>query len=312
MRFARGILISGLLALCSAVLAACDQPAETNPPQGDSVSELVLLGTRGGPGPLPERSGIASLLTIDGRHYLVDAGGGVAEQLARAGVPVRDIGQVFLTHLHDDHTAGLPALMTDALMTRTDGMTVYGPPQTNRLVDAAIALLDVNADIRIAESNGRIRAPATPFDSVEVGAGVVYQDARVTVTAVENTHYSLTSDERVNRTKSYALRFDTPDRSIVFTGDTGPSAAVEKLARGADTLVAEMVSEKDIASVPEFVRAHMLNEHLSATEVGRLAAAAGVATVIVSHVREPSREDAEEIARHFDGRVVIGEDLQRF
>jgi ribonuclease BN (tRNA processing enzyme) len=294
-------------------MASCALPVACAAQQEAPASTLTLLGTRGGPGAMPERAGIASLVTVGDRHYLIDAGTGVTEQLAKAGVPVTGIDTVFLTHLHDDHTAGLPALMTTSLMAPgTAGITVLGPPQTGRLVSAANAFLDVNADIRIAESGGRIKPPASLFRASEIGTGVVFDDGTVKVTAVENTHYQLTGDERVSRTKSYAFRFDTPDRSIVFTGDTGVSEAVEVLAEGADVLVSEMVSAKDIASVPEFVRAHMADEHLTAEEVGRLAAGSGVGMVVLSHVREPGPEDAKEIARHFRGRIVIGEDLQRF
>ena len=291
----------------------CSVPAACTAQEDATATTLTLLGTRGGPGAMAERAGIASLVSVGDRRYLVDAGAGVTEQLAKAGVPVTGIDVVFLTHLHDDHTAGLPALTTSSLMApRTAGMTVIGPPQTARLIEANHAFLDVNADIRIAESGGRIKPPASLFRASEIGTGVVFDDGTVKVTAVENTHYQLTGDERVSRTKSYAYRFDMADRSIVFTGDTGVSEAVEALAKGADVLVAEMVSAKDIASVPDFVRAHMVDEHLTAEEVGQLAAKSGVGMVVLSHLREPGPEDAEVIARHFDGRVVIGEDLQRF
>ena len=276
-------------------------------------SVLTLLGTRGGPTPQAERAGIASLVSVGDRHYLIDAGAGVTGQLAKAGISVKAIEHVFLTHLHDDHTASLPELMTTSQMTPdTTGLTIHGPPQTDRLVTAANAFLSVNADIRNAESGGRVGAPADLFKSREIGEGVVFDDGVVKVTAVENTHYILTLDEVVERTASYAYRFDTPIRSIVFTGDTGPSGAVEKLAAGADILVAEMVSADDIASVPPFVRDHMLAEHLTATEVGKLASKAGVKLLVASHLGHPTDDDLKEIVRHFNGRIVFGEDLQRF
>lgn len=300
------------MALMSLSLAAVNACAQAERLDTASSTVLTLLGTRGGPGPLPDRAGIASLVTVGERHYLIDAGGGVTEQLAKAGVPVSDIDTVFLTHLHDDHTASLPALMTYALMAQSPGMTIHGPAQTGELVARANDFIAINARIRRTEMAGRFELPDALFKAKEFDSGVVFDDGTVTVTAVANTHYKLAAEALDGRTQSYALRFDTPDRSIVFTGDTGPSGATVELARGADILVAEMISLRDTANVPEFLLPHLLQEHLTAEEVGKLASAAGVGTVVASHVRGPSEADAEEIARHFDGHIVIGEDLHRF
>jgi ribonuclease BN (tRNA processing enzyme) len=136
---------------------------------------------------------------------------------------------------------------------------------------------------------------------------VIYSSSGLTITAVENSHYALTEFESPQ--KSFSLRFDAPDRSIVFTGDTGESLAVEQLARGADILVSEMVTEADIAMVPAQVRAHMRAEHLSPTQVGQLAAAADVAVVVLSHYTRASPEDLAAIRGQFSGQVIAGEDL---
>ena len=98
----------------------------------------------------------------------------------------------------------------------------------------------------------------------------------------------------------------------MFTGDTGPSETVARLAKGADVLVSEIVSAADIAQVPPDVRAHMLQEHLTAADVGKLATRAGVKTVVLSHLRTIDPTDIAEIKRHFSGRVVAGQDLQTF
>ena len=132
------------------------------------------------------------------------------------------------------------------------------------------------------------------------------------VTAVENTHFNLSSESIAARNRSYAYSFVTPDKTVVFTGDTGPSDAVQQLAHGADILVAEIASATDIASVPESVREHMLKEHLTAAELGKLAANADVDTVVISHYREVSSQEVDEIARYFDGQIVIGQDLDQF
>ena len=76
---------------------------------------------------------------MNNTYYVIDAGDGVARRLARAGVDVRDVGKIFLTHHHDDHTTGLATLLSLAWdRQRTDPIDVYGPPRTRELVDAAV------------------------------------------------------------------------------------------------------------------------------------------------------------------------------
>lgn len=223
------------------------------------MTSITLLGTAGGPGGNVHRSGIASLVECDGVRMLVDAGVGVVRQLARVGLTVGDIDIVFLTHLHDDHTAGLPALLTFRHTMRRGPLTLIGPPGTVALRDGVLAYMAANAAIRGQE--GRLLDPETLFEAHDIEPGIVRADAGLTVTAAENSHYALT--EFTSPQKSYALRFDATDRSVVFTGDTGESRAVEDLARGADILISEMATEADIAAVPPPVQAHMRAEHLS-------------------------------------------------
>lgn len=272
------------------------------------MMSLTLLGTAGGPGGHRRRSGIATLVEVNGLRVLVDAGVGVVRQLAHLGLTVGDIDIVALTHLHDDHTAGLPALVTFRHTMRGGPLTLIGPPGTAALRAGVLAYMSANSAIRGQE--GRLVDPETLFEARDVEPGIVHSDAGLTVTAVENSHYALT--QFTSPQKSYAVRFDTPDRSVVFTGDTGESRAVEELARDADILVSEMVTDADIAAVPTPVQAHMRAEHLSPTQVGRLAAAARVGTVVLSHYAGASAEDLEAIRREFSGEVVAGEDLMRF
>jgi ribonuclease BN (tRNA processing enzyme) len=84
----------------------------------------------------------------------------------------------------------------------------------------------------------------------DVGTGVIYQDANVKVSAVENSHFTFHGGPAAGKYKSYSYRFETSDRVIVFTGDTGASDAVTELARGADLLVTETVSVQDRIPFP--------------------------------------------------------------
>jgi ribonuclease BN (tRNA processing enzyme) len=300
--------IAAILLVVTSAQAAQEAPPATAA-QRAQADGITLLGTGGGPGGRIDRAGIATLLQVDGQAYLVDAGEGVARQLARAGISERAIDRVFLTHLHDDHFAGLLALATFAFTQRSPRLQVVGPVGTQQLASGVVSVMDASARIRMAE--GPFPGPPNAFlKAEEFGAGPVYQDANVRVTAIENTHFRL-APETAARNKSYSLRFDFGGKSVVFSGDTGPSAALEGLARGADILVAEMVSADDRRSVPPSVLKHMDEEHLSPTEVGKLAQRAGVKMLVLSHVGRVERAEVEEVRRNFSGQVVLGVDLMK-
>ena len=139
------------LAIVSASLAgpaARAQLASTPPPPTPVVDStvLTLIGTQGGPGLTVRRAGESSLLTIRGKRYLIDAGIGVTRRLAEANVPLPSISEVFITHQHNDHTAGLFALLT--LYSNRAGIEVIGPPRTVDFVNGALALARINWEIR--------------------------------------------------------------------------------------------------------------------------------------------------------------------
>jgi ribonuclease BN (tRNA processing enzyme) len=234
---------------------------------------------------------------------MIDAGEAVVFQLARAGQS--NPAHVFLTHLHNDHTAGLFSLATFGR-----GITVYGPPRTSAFVSAIAAAIAFNTEIRTAENPGR-GGGGPGFTGQDVQPGVVYKDQNVLVEAIENTHFHITS-EPASRNKSYSYKVRTPDRVFVFTGDTGWSDPLVKFASGADVLVSEMISSADWAAVTDANRFHTHEEHLSPTMVGKLAGGAKVKLVIVTHTRPRLPEDMAEIRRQCGCVAVMGEDLMRF
>jgi ribonuclease BN (tRNA processing enzyme) len=166
---------------------------------------------------------------------------------------------------------------------------------------------------------------AQPHDVV--APGLIYDDGSVRVTAAENTHYQ---DFNAGADKSFAYRFDTPDRSVVFTGDTGPSEAVTQLAIGADILVSEVVDVDAVTTLANAqdnggnadpnspLAAHMQREHLSPEAVGKMAQAAHVKMVVLSHIA-PGSDDEHDmtrysagVKRYFSGPVIVGRDLDEF
>ena len=294
-------------------------------------SSLITLGTSAGPSLTPGRAQTSHLLTVNGIYYVVDAGDGVARRLARTGADVRDVGTIFLTHHHDDHTAGLGTLMSLAWdRQRTEPINVYGPPRTKELVDATVRYCSISADIRIADG-GR----SVPLDKVffghDVGIGEVYQDDNIRVSATENTHFSFHRGDAAGRYKSYSYRFETPDRVIAFTGDTGFSSDVTELVRDADVLVTETSScderkyrmiddgtwQAMSAAEQEGIMRQATEGHMGLDNIGKLATLAGVRKVVLSHLTRRFKTTdyepwAEEVRKHFSGEVVVADDLMEF
>ncbi len=210
--------------------------AQTNTAQPKQEARLITLGTVAGPPPRPHRAQFSNLLIVNGRLYVVDAGDGVARRIAKAGFNVRDVGTVFITHHHDDHTAGLGTLMSAAWDNqRAKPINVYGPPKTEELVKAAVQYFTISAEIRIADE-GRTIPIEQLFVGHDVGPSQIYEDAHIKVTAIENTHFGFHKGTAAGKHKSYSFRFQAPGRLIVFTSDTAPFPDLMEFAKGATYL----------------------------------------------------------------------------
>jgi ribonuclease BN (tRNA processing enzyme) len=305
-----------------------------SPPATAQAAEWIVLGTAAGPLPNKERSQPANVLRIDKTLYLVDAGNGVAGQLAKAGLDARDIGTIFISHNHNDHNADMGTVMGVAWTSgRNAPTTVYGPPGTKKAIDGFLQFYSVNGEIRQSEQT-MLKTPEQLFMAKEIaGAGIVYQDANLKVSAVENTHYHFRPGSAAeNKDKSYSFRFETRDRVIVYTGDTGPSEAVAKLADGADLLISEVVNldaleaalshTKAWAATPAETRLsllrHFREDHITPEEVGKMATRAGVKKVVLTHLlpaapgQDVERTFVDGVRKHYAGPVVVAADLMSF
>ncbi|MEP3868519.1 MAG: MBL fold metallo-hydrolase [Parasphingorhabdus sp.] len=297
-------------------------------------TQVVLLGTGGGPRLRVDRAQPANLLVVDGTPYLIDCGEGCVTQLVAAGYDPAQLRAVFLTHLHLDHTGGTASLGAFRwTLGASDAVTVYGPPGTQKFLAAGMDYLSLPGSVHASEVRGmgsmRNVIKAQDLGLEGKAALEIFRDDKVRVSAVSNSHfYHLAkADVGFGSIRSYSYRFDTADRSVVFTGDTGPSEAVEKLAKDADVLVTEVMdvagileqfkqrggfSEAQLAMIEKQMRA----KHLTPEEVGKLASAAGVKTVVLTHFTTPDGDTAAvanitaKVKASFSGEVIKGEDLQ--
>jgi ribonuclease BN (tRNA processing enzyme) len=293
-------------------------------------TKLVLLGTQGGPNYTASRGECASAVIVDGQPILVDCGYGALAALKKAGINHRQIANVFLTHLHDDHTADLAALLvrqwTDGRVAPT---TVFGPFGTKKMVDAVLAFGEANATIRMVDEARTVK-PADMLKARDVEATSapteIFKDERVTVRAVENTHYPAESKQRMPY-RSIAIRLDAHDRSIVFSGDTAYSSGLVALAKGANVLVCEsmdvaamrkafdgMKARGMYADNPEGVWHHIISTHTPLEDAGRMAAEAGVGTLVLTHIIPgalgtlPDSAYIAAVRKTFTGPVIVGRD----
>jgi ribonuclease BN (tRNA processing enzyme) len=303
----REFLVTSALATAGVVVTAAHGQA---PP---ARTRLILLGTAGGPRPKKNHSAPSQVVVVDGSLYVVDCGDGVARQIALAGLPLDRLRHVFVTHHHSDHNAGYGNLLllawASGLRTRVDS---WGPPPLRRMTKLFFELNATDIDIRIHDEG---RVPLSPLIHAHdiKRAGLVMQDDKVKVTCAVVEHPPITP--------SFAYRFDTPDRSIVFSGDTRRSEALIRLARGADVLVHEAMYmpavDRLVARIPNAstLRKHLIESHTTPEECGRIATEAGVKMLVLSHLVPPddplvSDEDWIAAARqHFDGEIRVGRDL---
>lgn len=296
-------------------------------------TSFVTLGTQGGPITSPHRGQPSNLLTVNGVNTLVDVGDGTAERLSRLRLPTARIDNILISHLHFDHMAGLQGMLGLRFQTNSPKpLQVYGPPGTADLVNGLLASMRPAMEAGYGVPGQRGYTAEELVAVHEVKDGDTFRIGDVAVTVARNTHYSFEAGSpQADRFQSLAFRFETPDKVIAFTGDTGPSPEVEKLARGADILVGEMI---DVEFTLEQIRRidphlpaerakgmkiHLAAHHLTPGDLGRMASNAGVGELVVTHLvpgaamtAEHLKAYAEEIGRVYSGKVTFASDMDRF
>jgi len=292
--------------------AAAQRVFPGGPPFPSSDSTIVITLGTGTPVPNPERSGPATAIVIGRRVLLFDAGPGIMRRVAAAGLPIDGVTAVFITHLHSDHTLGLPDLiLTSWVMGRSTPMRLFGPPGLRRMTDHLIAAWAEDTVVRV-KGLERGRPGGYRVDVRESTGGIVFDSAGVKVTAVRVPHGEWKT--------ALAYRVDTPDRKILISGDTRYSDAVAEAAVDVDVLVHEVYPETRIATEnrpggelwPQYLR----EAHTSDVELGRLAARAKPKLLLLSHVLFMGASEGEVLdgirRGGFSGRVVIAKDLARY
>ena len=298
------VAIGGLAGAAVWPSRASAQPAKTR---------LILLGTGGGPRPRAASSASAQAVVVNDQAYVIDCGNGVARQLVSANVPLTSLRHLFITHHHSDHNADYGNLMllawASGLKTRID---TWGPPPLEKMTGLFFEMSATDIEARIANEG---RVPLVPLVHVHELSqnGLVMQDEHVKVTSALVEHPPMVP--------SFGFRFDTADRSIVISGDTARSDRLVELAKGADVLVHSAVFipaiDRLIARVPNatLLRQSIIAGQTSVEDAGRVAQAAGVKTLVLSHLIPPDDPSLTEqmwieaVRPLFKGTIIVGKDL---
>ena len=279
----------------------------------NSRTRLILLGTGGGPRPRKASAASGQVILSQGVAYVIDCGDGVPRQLALADVPFSSLRHIFITHQHSDHNADYGNLIllawTAGLRTRVD---TWGPPPLKRMTRLFFEMNRYDIDVRTS-NEGRVPLPPLVHVHELRTGGEVMRDDHVRVSSALVDHPPVVP--------AFAYRFDASDRSIVISGDTAPSENVVSLARGADVLVHSVMYpaaiDRLVSRVPNAaaLKASILAHQTSAEQAGRIAQAAGVKTLVLSHFVPPDDSEISErmwadAARiHFRGQIIVGRDL---
>ena len=294
-------------------------------------TKFITLGTAGGPTPKPHRMPPAHAVAYDGGTILVDCGEGAFQQLRRAGFDPKQVHELFITHHHFDHIGSLFACLgLNMMMHRDKPMNIYGPLGTSEILEHLIAACDIPQATGFGIPGQTLPHPRDFIVSRDIQPGDVFDIDGTRISCCENTHYRSEDQFGNKKPVSLSYRFDMPDRSMVFTGDTGPCRALEDLAKGADLLVGELfdadivikhlrarnpdMSDKALQQMSQ----HFTEHHLTPENLGELASRAGVKQLVAVHIpfhTKSAGEDAKYVKRisaKFSGSVTISEDLAEY
>ena len=307
-----------LVAALAAPLAA-PAPAQEAGRDPEAAARLVILGT-GTPNADPDRSGPALAVVAGGRAYLVDAGPGIVRRAAAAArehgidaLAASGLDRLFITHLHSDHTVGLPdAIFSPWVLERPDPIRIFGPPGTAAMVEHIQEAWKEDVHMRLfglEPHDYNLDAYQSPV--TETTGGPIYQDDNVRVTAIPVLHGSWPY--------SLGYRFEAlgPDgataRTIVISGDARPSESLVEACNGCDILVHEVYSSEAFKQRPSVWQAYHADSHTSTVELADIAARARPELLVMYHQLYWGATD-EDLLREirdagYTGRVVSAADL---
>jgi ribonuclease BN (tRNA processing enzyme) len=254
---------------------------------------VVIIGS-GASWPDSERSSPSQVIMVGKDSLLFDCGPGSGMNLMKAGISPEKIDQVFLTHLHIDHSLELASIIFTGYLTgRKQKVDLYGPTGTMNFCQSLFETLYPSAP----EIIRRMQADGWNVAAHEVTRGPVCQSESYVVLSAPVEH----------GIPAVAYRIETQEGEVVISGDTRPSNSLVELAKGADLLIHECSFPDDMIEIAR------RTNHSVASEVGEVAHRAGVRKVVLTHLfpqyKGREKEMIESVNSKFDGEVIAGYDL---
>jgi ribonuclease BN (tRNA processing enzyme) len=293
----------------AAALAAPKVSAQMKKPR----TRVVLLGTKGGPRIALNAANPADVVVVNDVPYVVDCGAGVSHQLVAAGIPIPSVKYIFITHHHSDHNLEYGNLFYNAWVAGlSTPIHSFGPVGLEQMTGIFWQLNKFDVETRI-EDEGRPDPRKLLIAKDIDDDGLVLESTDVKVTAFRTPHPPITNN--------FAYKFETPDGTIVFSSDTNYNPRLAEFAKGADVLVHECLY---LPAVDQLVlktrngatlKQHLLAAHTTTEDVGRIAAAANVKALVLSHFVPGDFPDitdddwTRDVKKHFSGRIIVGKDL---
>ena len=272
---------------------------------------VTLLGT-GVPSPTLDRFGASALVQAGTETLLFDCGRGTLQRLYQLKVNLQDARLLFLTHLHSDHSTGIPDLwLTPPVFAsrgfgRSDALQVYGPVGTHHMMHHLQEAY--SADTNAMTSADFIHESGYGLLYEEFEEGIVYQRNGVTVSAFLVEH--------VNIKPAYGFKVEYDGRVAVLSGDTTYCENLIKHAEGADLLIQEvaMVPENS-QEIPEHIRG-VLNWHTTPEQAAKIFTRAEPKLAVYTHLALFLGATEEELInrtqRTYGGALEVGYDLASF
>lgn len=288
--------------------ATCSVLAFTSPVMANRAALTIQILGSGGPELNDQRASTSYLVSLNNKaRVLLDTGPGSSLHFEASGANFNTIDALLYSHLHVDHSADLPAYIKASYFSgRKRDLPVYGPggnavmPSMTEFVEGLFGKHGIYrylSEYFVPDSPGAYKLKAYDVVPQHTDIRPVQISPDIKTRAVNVPHGPI---------PALAWRIEADGCAVTFTGDTNqPGVGLTKLAHGSDLLIAHY-------AIPEHAGAVALSLHMPPSEIGQLAAKAGVKSLVLSHRMQRTRNTEKEtlniIRKYYKGPVEFADD----